>query len=413
MSHALPRRPNLEHLKKSAKQLLAAHRQGDARCCPFLRRLNRFAQASDEQILAAHLTLHDVQHLVAIVHGFSSWQELRRNVLAARSLNEISLDAVRERSVEPIPPYAGVGVVLGTVAALNHAGVEIEFMEFAAASGWAFSFGYRYDDISPAYVAVRGRPDRDGPFEVFAHLPRLLGCDYEQVSTQDHEALWRFVCRHVDAGTPILSEHLDGGLVTGYQEHGGRRRLHFDGPVGGGWTDLTEFQPHALYVLIRRRTAESRDGIIRASLQRAVGKGAPHTWSGTPQGLTALEAYAADVADPAKDFAKTQEWFCWAAFSRLMARRCCDVWLTAVAPVLDGRAATLAREAAAQYGRAFQSYDRFRREVSAGEPTTLSFHQRARAPERLGHIAATLREGVRAEEAGLAVLELAAKEAGA
>ncbi len=43
---------------------------------------------------------------------------------------------------------------------------------------------------------------------------------------------WSFVKEHVDAGRPILSEHLDGGLVTGYRVKGGERQVWFDGPVG-------------------------------------------------------------------------------------------------------------------------------------------------------------------------------------
>jgi hypothetical protein len=39
--------------------------------------------------------------------------------------------------------------------------------------------------------------------------------------------------------------------------------------------------------------------------------------------LAALRAYLSDVADSSKSLAKCEEWFCWAAFQRLMARRCC------------------------------------------------------------------------------------------
>ena len=62
-----------------------------------------------------------------------------------------------------IPEYAGPGVPLAVTAALNHAGVEIDYMEFAAATGWAFSFGYLYDGVWPAHMAVRGTPGGDVP----------------------------------------------------------------------------------------------------------------------------------------------------------------------------------------------------------------------------------------------------------
>ena len=47
MSLSLPDRPNLEQLRKQAKDLLKAHRQGDASACRILRHLARFAAVSD------------------------------------------------------------------------------------------------------------------------------------------------------------------------------------------------------------------------------------------------------------------------------------------------------------------------------------------------------------------------------
>ncbi len=62
---------------------------------------------------------------------------------------------------------------------------------------------------------------------------------------------------------------------------------------------------------------------------------------GIPQGMAALQQYLADVSDESKDFAECEEWFCWAAFERLMARRCSEVWLRSITGHLDGEAAEL------------------------------------------------------------------------
>jgi hypothetical protein len=96
------------------------------------------------------------------------------------------------------------------VAALNHAGVPVRFMEFAAANGWSFSFGYLNNDISAAFMAVRGHPESDGPLEVFAFLPRQYGMGYEMALTGDPDQLWDFVRKQVDSGTPIMSEQCGG-----------------------------------------------------------------------------------------------------------------------------------------------------------------------------------------------------------
>jgi hypothetical protein len=186
-------------------------------------------------------------------YGFASWEHLRRQGRAQRTINSNSLNAVKLRCEHEIPKYAGAGAPLAVVAALNRAGVEIDFMEFAAASGWAFSFAYTYDDISPAYMAVRGNTQYDGPFEVFAFLPDKFGCGYDMALTREHEVLWDFVKRLVDADTPIMSEHLDGGLISGYQEAEGKRQLYFDGTVGSGWIDVDGLNPHAVYVLVEQR----------------------------------------------------------------------------------------------------------------------------------------------------------------
>jgi len=403
MEASLPRHPNLEHLKKSAKRLLAAQRQGIPQCCQLLRRLHRFADSTDDEILAADVSLAEVQHVVAMHFGFMTWARLKEEVEGQPEGDANSLDAVGERCSEEIPEYAGAGVPMGIVAALNHAGVEIDFMEFAAASGWAFSFGYRYDDVSPAHMAVRGDPSADGPFEVFAFLPLQYGFDFEMARTAESGNLWAFVNEHVDAGIPIMSEHMDGGLITAYREKDGRRQLFFDGTVATGWTNVDKLQPHAVYALNKCRDAESPDTIRRLALERAVAKSRATPWRGTPQGLAALRAYLSDVADATRDFAEVEEWLCWAAFERLMARRCAEVWLRSTADELEGRASQLVQDAADHYGSAFQYYDRYRSEVHVGEPTPAR-RERARTPERIAVIAEILELGIVAEEAGAEAL---------
>jgi len=280
-------------------------------------------------------------------------------------------------------------------------------MEFAAASGWAFSFGYKYDDVSAAHLAVRGNPELDGPSEVFAFLPRLFGFEYEMARARDHEELWRFVVKYVEAGTPIMCEHLDGGLITGHQEHDGRRQLYFDGTVAPGWIDIDKLQPHAVYVLKRKRDASPRDEITRRALTRAAAKGSAHRWGGIPQGMAALQAYLADVQDASKCFDETEEWFCWAAFERLMARRCGEVWLRSTAGQLTDRADELTLVAAERYGKAFERYERYLSEVSAGAQSAKSLRDRARTPRRIAVIAPLLEEAVAAEGEGLVALEQA------
>jgi hypothetical protein len=405
MHASLPRSPSLAHLKKQAKQLLAAQRAGVPQSCRLLRRLHRFTAASDQEILSARVTLAEAQFVLAMHYGFRSWSALKDAVGAIPPCDQNSLEAVTSRSEKEIPVYAGAGVPLAVVAALNHAGIEIAFMEFAAASGWAFSFGYQYDRTSPAQMAVRGDPDADGPFEVFSFLPGQLGLGYDMARTGDPEELWRFVTTRVDAGTPIMSEHMDGGLISAYREVDDRRELFFDGTVAPGWIDVGSLQPHAVYSFVRRGDPAPEDQVRVLALGRAVAKGKPHSSRGIPQGQAALRSYLSDVSDVTRDFSSTEEWFCWAAFQRLMARRCCEVWLRAVARHLSGGAAAFALAAADHYGDAFSCYDQYRSEVQAGQPPRRSLQERARTPERIATIIPILERGMDAEAAGLASLE--------
>lgn len=73
----IPPRPDAAHLKKQAKQLLAALRAGDAASFARLRSALPAAHgASDTTIAAMDLRLHDAQSCIAREHGFVSWAEL-------------------------------------------------------------------------------------------------------------------------------------------------------------------------------------------------------------------------------------------------------------------------------------------------------------------------------------------------
>jgi hypothetical protein len=80
MPRALPPRPNLDQLKHQAKDVLKAHRSGDAAGCAVLRCLPLLARCSDAELLAARATLNDAQHALAQDYGFQSWAALKRFV---------------------------------------------------------------------------------------------------------------------------------------------------------------------------------------------------------------------------------------------------------------------------------------------------------------------------------------------
>ena len=76
MTRQLPLHPNIEHLRKEAKALHKALKQGDSSCCPVLRRLDLYRDLSDQEILGNPIPLSTTQFALALDYGFKSWPDL-------------------------------------------------------------------------------------------------------------------------------------------------------------------------------------------------------------------------------------------------------------------------------------------------------------------------------------------------
>jgi ankyrin repeat protein len=86
MTSSLPERPNLEQLKRQAKDLLHAARSRDSAQLARFRILPAFAAKSPTELNATYLSLHDAQSVIAREHGFASWPALHDRV------EELTLD---------------------------------------------------------------------------------------------------------------------------------------------------------------------------------------------------------------------------------------------------------------------------------------------------------------------------------
>lgn len=81
----LPERPDLDQLKRQAKELLRLCRAGDGGALDRLRRgLPAARGRGDAQVAASGCRLHDAQSCIAREHGFASWAALKAFVEAAR-----------------------------------------------------------------------------------------------------------------------------------------------------------------------------------------------------------------------------------------------------------------------------------------------------------------------------------------
>lgn len=105
---SLPPKPNLDHLKHQAKDLLRAHAAREAQAAQRLREFHPyFRRAGDGTIFDRALKLGDAQLAIAREYGFPSWARLKRHVetpaLAAglkRPHHERIEDPVLRRAVE-------------------------------------------------------------------------------------------------------------------------------------------------------------------------------------------------------------------------------------------------------------------------------------------------------------------------
>jgi hypothetical protein len=77
----LPPKPDLDHLKYQAKDLLRDHARRNLGAAQRIREFHpRFASATDAEIFEANLKLSDAQLAIARESGFPSWARLKRHV---------------------------------------------------------------------------------------------------------------------------------------------------------------------------------------------------------------------------------------------------------------------------------------------------------------------------------------------
>src|SRR5919201_1145033 len=81
MKKSLPVRPNLEHLRKEAKQLLSNLREGsNAAVRTFIDHLPAARKMTPAQVRRAGFRLADAQSAIARKSGFGAWPALARHV---------------------------------------------------------------------------------------------------------------------------------------------------------------------------------------------------------------------------------------------------------------------------------------------------------------------------------------------
>lgn len=88
----LPSRPNLDHLKHRAKDLLKAIAARDPQAAQRIREFHpRFSKTTDAEIFDARFSLSDAQLSIARESGFPNWARLKKRIEQPTSAGDLSL----------------------------------------------------------------------------------------------------------------------------------------------------------------------------------------------------------------------------------------------------------------------------------------------------------------------------------
>ena len=179
MAKNLPARPNLDHLRRQAKVLLAALEARDPNAvATIIQHLPAAKDLTAAQVLATHFRLADAQSAIARQSGFASWPNLARHIEQLRALegmwsfarleingsimpaaalgaSRILIDGDRFRTESPEAIYEGVFNL--NVEAEPHE-IDIEFIAGPEAGNWNYGI-FRLDgDRLELCLDLNGKP---------------------------------------------------------------------------------------------------------------------------------------------------------------------------------------------------------------------------------------------------------------
>ncbi|MEW6749759.1 MAG: hypothetical protein AB1505_02125 [Candidatus Latescibacterota bacterium] len=190
MSPLLPLRPNLEHLKEQAKELLGSYRSGHPQAyASFQTHLPRLSRLPAGALPSADVSLHDAQYVLAREYGFANWAALRAAV--AQSTSAAGLPPAGVLSPDEIASFAELGHLRVRGAFAREAALAIRgFMwselkrmhgfDPADPSSWSLE-GWTPSPRPSSWTRLQLNRTKDHGIYQAISSPRLLGA-YEQLA---------------------------------------------------------------------------------------------------------------------------------------------------------------------------------------------------------------------------------------
>jgi catechol 2,3-dioxygenase-like lactoylglutathione lyase family enzyme len=168
-------RVNLDNLKKQAKLLVRWHREGNYSVGGRIRRLPRYRELTDVQILSLRFPLREAQEIIALEAGHASWAELKAGLDAAPKKAKPSLTAPALKRAIPVVFVSNVAVTAEFYR--DKLGFAIDFLHghppfYGSVSRDGACIHLRFVH-EPAFAA--GLRDREGLLSAFLAVDNVKG----------------------------------------------------------------------------------------------------------------------------------------------------------------------------------------------------------------------------------------------
>lgn len=209
MTSQLSANPSLEQLRKQAKDVLKAHKNGDTSCCAVLKNLHQFKGRTDTEILSVDVSLVEVQFALAMEYGFESWTGMKKEV-GGRGTSHITREGNRIR-IEGLPEVQ-LGerwdmLLRSLEYLLRQRGASVTLNELMVYSGDAFSLCHAnyWQDMAYLMIPTDTLTNVTSTLGYNSHWlwSNLQGMNQEQVLSETKKALEE-IWSEIDRGRPVM-----------------------------------------------------------------------------------------------------------------------------------------------------------------------------------------------------------------
>ena len=384
MPSSLPDSPSLEFLRKQAKDVHKAHRNGDPSCCNILRNLRQFAGQSDADILAAGLSLSEAQFALAMDYGFKDWTAMRDEVAAMAQSpmqDECLLDGAVSAYDDLRGRYPCTHCHISTQYVCMHAsGWDIDFETLMTVSGAGLVFAYDPTTWQAKYAHTALPLDQ--------RIADATGFGWDWTAFQNEHEAWSLITDAIDSGRAVRAHFWEDLVFAGYRARPETEQREVfalvTGPGKHGWWtwqdfldwvndycrkfDECEVGRHTKRV-DTRPAADVAAGVIRDAVTWATQP--PRDVSADGYGFTGMKQFAADIADvdgKPKDYFHDSWHGNHAVIQQWTTRACTATYLEALVRSNALPAAeTHLRAAAQEYVAAHSAWHEFNRHLGDTE----------------------------------------------